>query len=198
MALEFNEKLSRLRVPDREKDMTEEEYQAFNQVYENTKKSWGFPHNFTKVLPLNPKHYLGHLALNKALFDPENGYISQADKEMIGLVVSSANGCCYCLTGHADFLRGYTGDPVWVDKMTYNYRAAELTKKQRAICDYAYFVTTRPREIDEFLVEDLRKAGFNDNEILEIAYVTGYFNYTNRWVSTIEPRLHDGHYSHNR
>ena len=129
---------------------------------------------------------------------PETCHLSNADKEMIGLVVSSTNGCNYCLTTHSDVLRGLTGDPVWVDQLTYNYRSAKLTKKQRALCDYAYFVTVYPREITEKQVEDLREAGFNDHEILEAAFVAGYFNYTNRWVSTIDPVANPGHNSHNR
>ena len=44
----------------------------------------------------------------------------------------------------------------------------------------------------------LRKAGFNDHEILEAAFVAGFFNYTNRWVSTIAPVANPGHFSHNR
>ena len=47
-------------------------------------------------------------------------------------------------------------------------------------------------------IENLRKAGFNDHEILEAAFVAGFFNYTNRWVSTIAPVANPGHFSHNR
>ena len=46
--------------------------------------------------------------------------------------------------------------------------------------------------------DKLRAVGFNDHEILEAAFVAGFFNYTNRWVSTIEPVANPGHYSHNR
>jgi uncharacterized peroxidase-related enzyme len=117
---------------------------------------------------------------------------------MIGLVVSSTNGCTYCLATHSDILRGLTGDPEWVDHLCYNYRTAKLTKKQRALCDYAYFVTVRPSEIDAAQVDHLRDAGFNDHEILEAAFVAGFFNYTNRWVSTIDPKPNPGHFNHNR
>ena len=40
--------------------------------------------------------------------------------------------------------------------------------------------------------------GFNDHEILEAAFVAGFFNYTNRWVSTIAPVANPGRFSHNR
>lgn len=197
MSLVFDEQLSCLQKPVRE-EMTDEQYEVFNKNVEFMEKNWGFINNLFKVLPLNASQYMGFMHLKASLFTPETCYLSNADKEMIGLVVSSTNGCNYCLTTHTDALRGLSGDPVWVDQLSYNYRAAKLTEKQRALCDYAYFVTVHPREITSQQADKLRAAGFNDHEILEAAFVAGYFNYTNRWVSTIEPVANPGHYSHNR
>lgn len=198
MALEFDEQLSRLQKPDRN-EMTDEQYEIFNKAVEGMEKNWGFINNLFKVLPLNAAEYVGFLNFKSSLFNPETCYLSDADKEMIGVVVSATNGCNYCLTTHGDNLRGLTGDPDLCDTLSYNYRAARnLTPKQRALCDYAYFVTAYPREIDTEQVENLRKAGFNDHEILEAAFVAGFFNYTNRWVSTISPVPNKCHYMHNR
>ena len=80
-----------------------------------------------------------------------------------------------------------------VDTLTYNYRIAKLTDKQRALCDFAYFTTAKPREIDKDQVEKLRAVGFNDHEILEASFVVGFFNYTNRWVSSIGVIPNPGH-----
>ncbi len=197
MSLEFDEKLSHLEKPSRA-DVPDEHMKIYEENVASMEKNWGFINNLFKVLPLNSSQYMGFLHFKASLFTPETCYLSNADKEMIGLVVSSTNGCNYCLTTHSDYLRGMTNDPVWVDQLTYNYRAAKLTEKQRALCDYAYFVTAYPREITTEQVDKLREAGFNDHEILEAAYVAGFFNYTNRWVSTIEPLANPGHYSHNR
>lgn len=196
MSLEFDEQLSLLQKPERS-EMTDEQYEVFNKNVEMMEKNWGFINNLFKVLPLNAAEYMGFLNFKGSLFSPEC-YLSDADKEMIGVVVSSTNCCNYCLTTHGDNLRGLTGDPDLVDTLSYNYRSANLTKKQRALCDYAYFVTAHPTEIDDEQVEKLREVGFNDHEILEAAFVAGFFNYTNRWVSTIKPVPNKGHYMHNR
>ena len=196
MSLEFDEQLSLLQKPERS-EMTDEQYEVFNKNVEMMEKNWGFINNLFKVLPLNAAEYMGFLNFKGSLFSLEC-YLSDADKEMIGVVVSSTNCCNYCLTTHGDNLRGLTGDPDLVDTLSYNYRSANLTKKQRALCDYAYFVTAHPTEIDDEQVEKLREAGFNDHEILEAAFVAGFFNYTNRWVSTIKPVPNKGHYMHNR
>ena len=197
MSTKYDEQLSYLQKPD-EKEIPLEIKNIFDKNINYQLENWGFINNLFKVLPLNSLQYKGFLDFKASLFTDETCYLSNVDKEMIGLVVSSTNSCCYCLTTHGDALRGLTGDPVWVDKLTYNYRTANLTSKQRALCDYAYFVTAYPQEIYTDQVDKLREVGLNDHEILEAAFVAGFFNYTNRWISTIATIPNDGHYSHNR
>ena len=199
MALEFDEQLSRLEKPSRD-EMTNKEYEVFNQNVESMEKNWGFINNLFKVLPLNASQYIGFLNFKGSLFNPETCFLTNADKEMIGVVVSSVNCCSYCLTTHGDALRGYTKNPILVDKLSYNFRSVKdmLTEKQYALCEYAWYVTKHADEIAEEQIEKLRAVGFNDHEILEAAFVAGFFNYTNRWVSTIAPIANPGHFSHNR
>ena len=187
MALEFDEQLSRLEKPSRD-EMTNKEYAVFNENVETMEKNWGFINNSLGSAPERlPVHRLFEL---QGLFvQPGDLLPDNADKEMIGVVVSSINCCSYCLTTHGDALRGYTKNPMLVDKLSYNFRSAKdmLTEKQYALCEYAWYVTKHADEIGEEQVENLRKVGFNDHEILEAAFVAGFFNYTNRWVSTILP-----------
>ena len=135
MALEFDEQLSRLEKPDRD-DMTDKEYEVFNQNVESMEKNWGFINNLFKVLPLNASQYIGFLNFKGSLFNPETCFLTNADKEMIGVVVSSVNCCSYCLTTHGDALRGYTKNPILVDNLSYNFRSVKdmLTEKQYALC----------------------------------------------------------------
>lgn len=167
MALEFDEQLSRLEKPNRN-EMTNKEYAVFNENVETMEKNWGFINNLFKVLPLNASQYIGFLDFKGSLFNPDTCYLTNADKEMIGVVVSSINCCSYCLTTHGDALRGYTKNPMLVDKLCYNFRSAKdlLTEKQYALCEYTWYVTKHADEIDETQIENLRKAGFNDHEIL--------------------------------
>lgn len=199
MALKFTKQLSRLRRPSKKKDMTQEEYDIFNANVTAMEENWGFINNLFKVLPLNAKQYIGFLNFKNSLYN-DDCFLTDAQKEMIGVVVSSANNCCYCLTTHGDNLRGLWKNPVLVDKISYNYRSAkeELNRVDYALCEYAWYVTTHPREIDQEQVDKLREVGLDDHQILEAAFVAGFFNYTNRWVSTIAPEPNPGHYSHNR
>lgn len=193
----YEEQLSALRPPN-ENEVPAELQAYFDDNIQKQEEKLGVMNNLFKILPLNAIQFKAFLDFMYSLFNTKNTYLNIVDKEMIGLVVSSTNCCNYCLTTHSDTLRGLTKDPVWVDTLTYNYRSAELTSKQRALCDYAFRATKYPDELTSNEVDLLREVGFNDNEILEAAFVVGFFNYTNRWVSTIGAIANPKHNQNNR
>ena len=108
--------------------------------------------------------------------------------------------CPYAPTAFPLFLPYKGNSPLFPPKAEHNFRSCKglLSDVDYALCEYAWFVTANPREIDAVQVEKLREVGLNDHEILEAAFVAGFFNYTNRWVSTIAPVANSGHFSHNR
>jgi uncharacterized peroxidase-related enzyme len=114
--------------------------------------------------------------------------LSKLEREMIAVAVSSQNRCYYCLTAHGAAVRTYSGDPALGELMAMNYRAAKLTKKQRAMLDFAVKVTNASYAIDEEDRETLRRAGFTDRDIWDIAAVAGFFNMSNRVASATDMR----------
>ena len=69
-----------------------------------------------------------------------------------------------------------------------NYRAARLSKRQRAMLDFATKLTAEPGAVEEPDREDLRKAGFTDRDIWDIAAVAGFYNMTNRVATATDMR----------
>jgi uncharacterized peroxidase-related enzyme len=114
--------------------------------------------------------------------------LSKLEREMIAVAVSAQNRCYYCLTAHGAAVRTYSGDPALGELMAMNYRAAKLTKKQRAMLDFAVKVTNTSYAIDEEDREALRRAGFTDRDIWDIAAVAGFFNMSNRVASATDMR----------
>lgn len=109
-----------------------------------------------------------------------DGSLSKAEREMIAVLVSSINRCFYCLVAHGAALREVTGDPILAEAIAFNYRAADLSPRHRAILDFAAKLTTDPASMDEPDREALRAAGCDDRTILEVAEVAGFFNMSNR------------------
>jgi uncharacterized peroxidase-related enzyme len=113
--------------------------------------------------------------------------LSKLEIEMIATVVSSQNRCFYCITAHGNGVR-QLGDPVLGELMVMNYRAARLGKRQRAMLDFAVKLTVAPWEIEEEDREKLRRAGFTDRDIWDIAAVAAFYNMTNRLASATDMR----------
>jgi len=114
--------------------------------------------------------------------------LSKLEREMIAVAVSSQNSCYYCLTAHGQAVRQYSGDPLLGEHMVMNYRVARLSKRQRAMLDFAVKLTNEPWAVEEDDRALLRKAGFSDRDIWDIAAVTGFFNMSNRIASATDMR----------
>jgi uncharacterized peroxidase-related enzyme len=113
--------------------------------------------------------------------------LSKLEIEMIATAVSSQNRCFYCITAHGNGVRAL-GTPVLGEMMVQNYRAARLPKRQRAMLDFAVKLTTQPWEVEEEDREKLRRAGFTDRDIWDIASVAAFYNMTNRLASATDMR----------
>jgi uncharacterized peroxidase-related enzyme len=114
--------------------------------------------------------------------------LSKLEREMIAVAVSAENRCYYCLTAHGAAVRALSGDPVLGELMVMNYRAARLDRRQRAMLDFAVKLTVEPHGIEEADREALRKSGFSDRDIWDIAAVTGFFNMSNRVAAATDMR----------
>jgi uncharacterized peroxidase-related enzyme len=114
--------------------------------------------------------------------------LSKLEREMIAVAVSAQNRCYYCLTAHGAAVRTYSGDPALGELMVMNYRAATLTKKQRAMLDFAVKLTNEPWAIEEEDRDALRRVKFTDRDIFDIAAVAAFFNMSNRVASATDMR----------
>lgn len=106
--------------------------------------------------------------------------LSKLEREMIAVVVSSANRCFYCLTAHGAAVREMSGDPQLGELLVMNWRVAKLPKRQRAMLEFAHRLTVAPAEVGDADRDALRKAGFSERAIWDVASVAGFFNFTNR------------------
>lgn len=114
--------------------------------------------------------------------------LSKLEREMIAVAVSSVNHCYYCLTAHGAAVRQLSGDPALGEMMVMNFRAAELTPRQRAMLEFAVKMTEQPDKMVEADREGLRQAGFSDRDIWDVASTAAFFNMSNRLASAIDMR----------
>ena len=112
--------------------------------------------------------------------------LTKAEREMIAVAVSSVNHCHYCLTSHGAALRQRAGDPVLGELIAQNWRAAGLEPRHEAMLDFCVKLTEAPDKIREADREALRRAGFSDRDVWDIAAVASFYNMTNRMAAAAD------------
>src|ERR671930_2424267 len=132
------------------------------KLFAKARERIGFVPNVFRSYAFRPDRLRLWFAHFQAVHEPTPN-LTAADREMIAVVVSMANGCLYCLVAHGAALREALGDPVMADRITLDWRRADgLTERQRAICAHADKVTRTPLECTEDDLDALRAHGLSD------------------------------------
>ncbi|MGH9064041.1 MAG: peroxidase-related enzyme [Acidimicrobiales bacterium] len=157
----------------------EELPEDLGRLFEKARERLGFVPNVFQAYAWRPdrlRAWFGHF---RQLHEPTPG-LSAAEREMVAVAVSMANGCLYCLVAHGAALREALGDPVLADRITLDYRRAGLDERGRALLDYAVKVTRAPTECDREDIARLMALGLSEEEVWDVAELAAMYNFTNR------------------
>jgi len=169
-----NETGSWFPVPD-EADLPD----GLRGLFAKARERLGFVPNVFRVYAFRPERLSAWFGHFRQLHEPTE-HLSAADREMIAVAVSSANGCLYCLVAHGAALRAEIGDPVLGERVSYDWRRAGLDPRRSAICAYAEKLTLRPREVTREDLQTLLGVGLTLEEAWDVAEITAMYNLTNR------------------
>ena len=147
----------------------------------------GFVPNVLKAYAFDTKKLSAFVAMYNDLMLAPSG-LSKLEREMIAVAVSAHNRCYYCLVAHGAAVRQLSSDPALGELMVMNYRAARLSPRERAMLDFAVKLTAEPWRVEEEDREELRRLGFTDRDIWDIAAVAAFFNMSNRVASATDMR----------
>jgi uncharacterized peroxidase-related enzyme len=145
----------------------------------------GFVPNVLAASSFDPAKLRAFVNIYNELMLAKSG-LTRLEREMIAVVVSSANRCYYCLVAHGAAVRALSGDPELGEMLVMNWRVAPLPRRQRRMLEFVHKLTVTPAEVVAADRARLRKAGFAARDIWDIASVAGFFNFTNRLASAVE------------
>lgn len=129
---------------------------------------------------------------NNLMFDDSG--LTKLEREMIAVVVSSCNRCFYCMVAHGAAVRHMSKDPILGELLAMNYRAADLSDRHLAMLDFSWKLTESPEKINDDDRDNLKKNGFNDNDIWDISAVASFYNMSNRMASAIDLMPNTGYH----
>jgi uncharacterized peroxidase-related enzyme len=147
----------------------------------------GFVPNVLKAYAFDMAKLAAFVAMYNDLMLAPSG-LSKLEREMIAVAVSAQNRCYYCLVAHGAGVRQLSGDPALSELVAMNFRAARLSRRERAMLDFAVKLTAEPWLVEDEDREALRRAGFGERDIWDIAAVAGFFNMSNRVASATDMR----------
>jgi len=158
------------------------------KIYQRVQAPDGQVDNVLQVHSLRPHTLEGHMAVYKAALHHSSNKLPEWYLEAIGVLVSRLNGCTYCASHHASGLEcllksSSLDSKAYISALDQNEPGEPFTAREQRGLAYARKLTQTPGQIEAVDINDLRNAGFDDGEILEINQVAAYFAYANRTVT---------------
>jgi uncharacterized peroxidase-related enzyme len=159
---------------------------ALKKLYDRVKGPGNNVDNIMLAHSLRPHTMEGHMALYKyALHHPRNT-LAKSYLETIGVWVSLLNECRYCVEHHFSGLSRLLNDDDRAAAIRQSMERRDLAQafvgKELAGLEYAEKLTTNATAVAKDDIDNMRTAGLDDGQILEINQVTAYFAYANRTV----------------
>lgn len=174
--------ISRFPVPDIN-DLPEDIKSRILTVQEKA----GFVPNVFLALAHRPDEFRAFFAYHDALMEKEGG-LSMAEREMIVVATSRVNGCLYCVVAHGAILRIRAKNPLVADQVAINHRKADISARECAMLDFAMKVCAGGAEVGDEDFEKLHAHGFSDEDVWDIAAITGFFGLSNRMANVTNMR----------
>jgi uncharacterized peroxidase-related enzyme len=154
-------------------------------VFDKCVEKLGFVPNVYHAYSLRPAKLRNFIAMYNELMLAPSG-LSKLEREMVAVVVSSANRCYYCLVAHGQAVRRLSGDPELGEMIALNYRVAKLDARQRAMLDFAWKLTATPHLVEDADRDALGAVGLSAADIFDLAETAAFFNLSNRMASATD------------
>jgi len=181
-------RISRFPVPSLE-DLPADIRKRIEAVAEKS----GFVPNVFLAMAHRPEEWRAFFAYHDALMEREGG-LSAADRELIVVATSGANDCLYCVVAHGAIARIRARNPLIADQVAVDWRKADLTERQKTMLDFAVKLAVRPADVVEADLDELRRQGFDDEDIWDIGAITALFALSNRMAHLTAMRPNDDFY----
>jgi len=136
--------------------------------------------NVFLALAYRPAEFRAFFAYYDAVMEREGSTLSPAEKEMIIVATSAANGCQYCVVAHGALLRVFSKEPLLADQIAVNYLHVPISPRQKAMLAFSIKLCRTPELVQNSDYDALREHGYDDEDILDITGITAFFGLSNR------------------
>ena len=129
--------------------------------------------NLFRLIANSPAVLTGFLGLSASL----SKTLDVKTRERIALAVAQVNGCDYCLSAHTYL--GLNVAKISPDEIALNRRGSSGDPKANAAVRFASNVAERRGHVTDADIAEVRLAGFDDRQIVEIVAIVAENSFTN-------------------
>ncbi|KAJ4011801.1 hypothetical protein NW752_004201 [Fusarium irregulare] len=178
--------ISRLRVPDTA--TLSKSTQQIIQAHHGD--------NWTRALALNPDTLRRFVTHYEDLFSDQTTRLNAVDREIVAVVVSHTNGCGFCQTHHTHGLTAALGKDnvakLRAKKIALDWHlVSDLSEKHKTLAAFSELLTSNPRGVGKQQLNELKEVGYEEEQIVEIIEVVGWFSHSNRLMIALGVEIDD-------
>jgi len=157
----------------------------------------GFVPNVFVVLAHRPAEFRAFFDYYDALMMNDGG-LTKAEREMIVVATSAANGCLYCVVSHGALLRIFAKEPLLAEPVALNFAEAPISERHKAMLTFAMKVAEDSRSVGERDFATLDAHGFSREDAWDIGAIAAFFALSNRMANLTGMRPNDEFYAMGR
>jgi len=146
--------------------------------------------DYFRLLVRDPEVLEARTRTDKDIFYNVADGLPRAERELAAAATSRYNGCIYCASVHARLATTYSKRGDDVQRLLDEGVGADLGARWNALVKASVALASTPIAFGKEHIEELRRVGLDDAEIVDVINSAAFFNWANRLMLSLgEPTL---------
>lgn len=141
--------------------------------------------DYFRLLVRDPDVLEARTKTDKDIFYNTADGLPRAERELAAAATSRYNGCIYCASVHARFATTYSKRGDDVQRLLDEGVGADLGARWNAVVRASVALASTPIAFGSENIEELRRAGLDDAEIVDVINSAAFFNWANRLMLSL-------------
>ena len=137
------------------------------------------------LLARDPDVLQARTRTDKDIFYNASNGLPRAERELAATATSRSNGCIFCASVHSRFASQYSKRRGDVQRLLDEGIDADIDARWNAVIAASAALTDTPIGFGEAQVRELRNAGLDDLEIVDVINGAAFFNWANRLMLSL-------------
>jgi alkylhydroperoxidase domain protein len=140
---------------------------------------------YFRLLVRDPEVLEARTKTDKDIFYNVADGLPRAERELAAAATSRYNGCIYCASVHARFASTYSKRRDDVQRLLDEGVGADLGERWNAVVKASVALAATPIAFSPDNIDELRRAGLDDAEIVDVINGASFFNWANRLMLSL-------------